>query len=99
MVEWTDPAKQDLKSIHDYIATDSKLYAKKVSFEIVEKTEKLNLFPEIGRIVPEIGDPKIRELIIYSYRIIYEIYPDKIAILALVHGKRDFTKINLDDRR
>jgi addiction module RelE/StbE family toxin len=99
VVEWTDPAKQDLKSIHDYIATDSKLYAKKVSFEIVEKTEKLNLFPEIGRIVPEIGDPKIRELIIYSYRIIYEIYPDKIAILALVHGKRDFTKINLDDRR
>jgi len=55
----------------------------------------LNLFPEIGRIVPEIGDPKIRELIIYSYRLIYEIYPDKLAILALVHGKRDFTKINL----
>ena len=99
MVEWTNPAKQDLKSIHDYIATDSKLYAKKVSFEIVEKTEKLNLFPEIGRIVPEIGDLRIRELIIYSYRLIYEIYPDKIAILALVHGKRDFTKINLDDRR
>ena len=99
MVEWTNPAKQDLKSIHDYIATDSKLYAKKVSFESVEKTEKLNLFPEIGRIVPEIGDLRIRELIIYSYRLIYEIYPDKIAILALVHGKRDFTKINLDDRR
>ena len=92
MVEWTDPAKQDLKSIHDYIATDSKLYAKKVSFEIVEKTEKLNLFPEIGRIVPEIGDPKIRELIIYSYRIIYEIYPDKIAILALVQVKEILPK-------
>lgn len=99
MVEWTNPAKQDLKLIHDYIARDSRLYAKKVSFELVEKTEKLNLFPEIGRIVPEIGDPKIRELIIYSYRLIYEMYPDKIAILALIHGKRDFTKINLKDRR
>ena len=42
MVEWTDPAKQDLKSIHDFISRDSRLYAKKVSFEIVEKTEKLN---------------------------------------------------------
>ena len=92
MVEWTDPAKQDLKSIHDYIAADSKLYAKKVAFEIVEKTENLNLFPEIGRIVPEIGDPKIRELIIYSYRIIYEIYPDKIAILALVQVKEILPK-------
>lgn len=67
LVEWTDPAKQDLKSIHDYIARDSKFYAKKVSFEIVEKSEKLNIFPEIGRIVPEIGNPKIRELLIYSY--------------------------------
>lgn len=99
MVEWTDPAKQDLKSIYDYISRDSKFYAQKVSFEIVEKSEKLNIFPEIGRIVPEIGDPKIRELIIYSYRLIYEIFPDKIEILALIHGKRDFLKINLEDRK
>lgn len=93
MVKWTGPAKQDLKSIHDYIARDSKFYAKKVSLEIVEKSEKLNIFPEIGRIVPEIGDPKIRELIIYSYRLIYEVFPNKVEILALIHGKRDFSKI------
>jgi len=99
VVEWTDPAKQDLKLIHDYIARDSKYYAKKVSFEIVEKSEKINIFPEIGRSVPEIGDPKIRELIIYSYCLIYEILPHKIEILALIHGKRDFSKINLENLR
>ena len=99
MVEWTDPAKQDLKSIHDYISRDSKFYAQKVSLEIVEKSEKLDIFPELGRIVSETGDPKIRELIIYSYRLIYEIFPDKIEILALIHGKRDFSKINLEYRR
>ncbi|MDI7259342.1 MAG: type II toxin-antitoxin system RelE/ParE family toxin [Thermodesulfobacteriota bacterium] len=99
MVEWTDPAKQDLKLIHNYIARDSKYYAQKVVFEIVDKSEKLNILPEIGRIVPEIGDPKIRELIIYSYRLIYEIFPDKIEILALIHGKRDFSKINLENLR
>ncbi len=99
MVEWTEPAKQDLKLIHDYIARDSKYYAKKVSFEIVEKSGKINIFPEIGRSVPEIGDPKIRELIIYSYRLIYEILPHKIEILALIHGKRDFSKISLENLR
>jgi len=99
VVEWTEPAKQDLKLIHDYIARDSKYYAKKVSFEIVEKSEKINIFSEIGRSVPEIGDPKIRELIIYSYRLIYEILPHKIEILALIHGKRDFSKINLENLR
>ena len=99
MVEWADPAKQDLKAIHDYIARDSTFYAKKVSLEIVEKSEKLNILPEIGRVVPEIGDPKIRELIIYSYRLIYEIFPDKIEILALIHGKRDFSRMNLENLR
>ena len=89
MVRWTKPAKLDLKQIHDYIARDSKFYVQKVSQEIVDKSEKLKDFPEIGRIVPEIGDPNIRELIIYSYRLIYEILPNKIQILALIHGKRN----------
>ena len=44
----------------------------------------------MGRIVPEIEDPNIRELIIYSYRLIYEISPNRIEILAIIHGKQDF---------
>ncbi len=44
MVIWTDPAKLDLRDIHDYIARDSKYYAQKVSQDIVDKSEKLNLF-------------------------------------------------------
>ncbi len=90
MVKWSAPAKRDLKQIHDYIAKDSKYYAKKVSQNIVAATEKLNEFPEIGRIVPEIGDTNVRELFVYSYRLIYEISTDSIEILAIIHGKRDF---------
>lgn len=92
MVRWTRPARLDLKQIRDYIARDSRFYAEKVSLEIVEKSEILNSFPEAGRIVPEIGDPNIRELFIYSYRLIYEILPTKIEILALIHAKRNFLK-------
>lgn len=97
MVKWTTPAKLDLKQIHDYITRDSKFYAQKVSMEIVERSEKLKIFPEIGRVVPEIGDPNIRELIIYSYRLIYEVFPDRVEILALIHGKRDFSSEILDE--
>ena len=82
MVRWSNPAKIDLRQIYDYIAKDSRLYARKVALEIVEKSEKLNAFPEVGRIVPEIGDPNIRELLIYSYRLIYEISPGRADILA-----------------
>lgn len=64
MVKWTTPAKLDLKDIHDYIARDSKYYAQKVAQEIIEKSELLQQFPELGRIVPEISDTNIRELFI-----------------------------------
>jgi len=90
MVKWSRPARMDLKQIHDYIAEDSRYYAKKVVQTIVEKTEELMVFPEIGRIVPEIDDPNIRELFVYSYRLIYEITPNGIEILAVMHGRRDF---------
>ena len=99
MVKWTTPAKLDLKQIHDYIARDSKFYAQKVSLEIVEKSEKLNSFPEVGRNVPEIGDPNIRELIIYSYRLIYEVFPKKVEVLALIHSKRNFSPEFLNEQR
>jgi toxin ParE1/3/4 len=89
-VRWSRPATMDLQQIHDYVAKDSKYYARKVVGTIVEKSEELGDFPEIGRIVPEINDPNIRELFAYSYRLIYEITPDGIEILTVIHGKRDF---------
>lgn len=71
MVTWSIPARNDLKRIHDYIACNSKYYAIKVSQEFIEKSETLTDFPKMGRAVPEVADPNIRELIIYSYRLIY----------------------------
>ena len=90
MVKWSVPARNDLKQIHDYIAKDSKYYAQNVTQEIVAKTETLTELPEIGRTVPEISDPNIRELIVYSYRLIYEISVAGVEILAIIHGRRDF---------
>ena len=90
MVKWSVPARNDLKQIHDYIAEDSKYYSRRVIQEIVAKTETLTDFPEIGRIVPEISDQNIRELIVYSYRLVYEISAGGIEILAIIHGRRDF---------
>jgi addiction module RelE/StbE family toxin len=93
MVKWTRPAKRDLKKIHDYIAEDSRYYAKKVVQDIVSKTEYLKNFPGMGRLVPELSEPNVRELIIYSYRLIYEIKEKQIDILTIIHGKRDFPKV------
>ncbi len=50
MVVWSDPAREDLRSIHDYIAHDSSHYAKKVTQEIREKTDILDDLPQIGKV-------------------------------------------------
>ena len=44
--------------------------------------------PLAGRIVPELGDPQVRERFFYSYRLIYEIRADQLEVLAVLHGRR-----------
>jgi len=53
-----------------------------------EKAELLKEFSLTGRIVPELNDTNIREIFVYSYRLIYQIENDAIIFIAVVHGKR-----------
>ena len=91
MVIWAGPAKTDLKAIFDFIASDSKYYAKKVVQDIIDRTNIIEKYPMIGRKVPEIDDESVREIFAYSYRILYEIKSEKIYIIGIIHGRRDFT--------
>ncbi|MCP4268301.1 MAG: type II toxin-antitoxin system RelE/ParE family toxin [Candidatus Brocadiaceae bacterium] len=56
MVIWSEPAKADLHSIHDFIAHDSSHYAKKVTQDIREKANVLDDLPKVGKKVPELND-------------------------------------------
>lgn len=89
MVKWTDHARAQLHHIHDYIAQDSPLYAKRVSEALVGKTLGLDDLPHLGRMVPELNEDTVRELSLYSYRILYEIRSTHIAVLAVIHKRRD----------
>lgn len=93
MVIWTKPARDDLRQIHDFISPDSKFYAEKVVENIIARTEQIENFPNSGRVVPEILDDNVREIFVYSYRLIYEISEKNIYILSVVHGSRDFEKL------
>ncbi|MCP3672164.1 MAG: type II toxin-antitoxin system RelE/ParE family toxin [Gammaproteobacteria bacterium] len=89
MVIWSEPARADLRSIHDFIAHDSRHYAKKVTQDIREKTDVLDGLPKVGKKVPELNNDAVRELSLYSYRIIYEIKSHGVFVLAVVHKRRD----------
>lgn len=89
MVKWTAHAIIQLRHIHDYIAQNSPLYAKRVSDALVRKTFLLDELPRMGCKVAELDDEAVRELSLYSYRILYEIKNTHIAILAVIHKRRD----------
>lgn len=90
MVKWSLPAQLQLKHIHDFIALESSYYAKKVTEDIILRSAILDGFPRLGRVVPEMNQELIRELFIYSYRLIYQIKNADIEVLAVVHGRQDF---------
>ena len=85
---WSEEALEDIDSIAAYIEKDSPVYAKAVVSKLFEKVEILTNFPELGRVVPEINNENIRELFIYSYRLVYKTTSDAIMIIAVIHGKR-----------
>jgi toxin ParE1/3/4 len=92
-IEWTEPAVSDLENIHDYIARDSIEYADAVVERLVLSADQLTSFPESGRLVPESPNPKIRELLIQGYRVIYRLKKGAVQILAVIHGARNLSGI------
>jgi len=84
---------EDLESIAEYIARGSEFYARAVVSKILEISRNIQDFPLIGRVVPEIGNERIRERFVYSYRLVYRIEEKRILIVAVIHGKRLFESI------
>jgi plasmid stabilization system protein ParE len=80
-----------VRHIHDYIAQDSPIYARRTSEALIKKTIGLDERPRKGRKVPELNDDAAQELSLYSYRILYEIKSDKlIEVLAVIHKRQHF---------
>lgn len=93
-VVWSPEAIEDLESIAEYIGRDSIFYAQAVVTKVLETTQTINTFPLAGRVVPEIGNDKVRERFVYSYRLIYRIENQTILIVAVIHSRRLFENIS-----
>jgi toxin ParE1/3/4 len=91
-LNWTSQAKTDLKDIADYISIDSVKYAKLQVYKIITITKLLKSHTSIGKVVNELNNQHIRELVYGNYRIIYKIVSSKrIDILTIHHSARDLT--------
>ena len=86
---WSVQAIDDLSGIEDYLSASSKKHAELIVDAILQAVELLDQFPELGKVVPEMGLPHLRELIIKKYRVVYYLtFQDEVEIVTLRHSSR-----------
>ena len=79
----TQQSRDDLQIIVRRIARDSPDRGRAFGNLLIDRALSISPFPERGRIVPELNEPSVREILHGSYRIIYEIFEDPAAVYVL----------------
>ena len=88
-IVWTDSAIYDLNDIGEYISKDSVKYAELTVERLFNAVDIVEDFPDAGKMVIELNDESIRELIRGSYRIVYRKKSiDRIDILTVHNSAR-----------
>ncbi len=85
---WTETARQDLKNIKQYIAIDNPTAAKRWIEKLRKRAKNVLHTPFSGRKVPEFSRDDIRELIEGNYRIVYQVFSDRLVVLTVFEGHR-----------
>ena len=88
-VTWSREAGENLVDIEEFIARDSVECAIRFVDALIDHAEAILADnPRSGRVVPEIGNPDMRELIYRGYRIVYRLKEDAPEILTVFEGHR-----------
>jgi plasmid stabilization system protein ParE len=87
-IRWSYEALDRLIEFEDYISKDSSVRAIQFVDQLIEHAELLSGKPLMGRMIPELANPDIRELVFKKYRIIYRLKEKRIEILTVFEGHR-----------
>ena len=87
-VVWAKRAVVCLDEIGDHVARDSPDGAERVVIQLIDAGESLQSGPWRGRPVPESERDDVRELVIGKYRVIYQVMPELLRIVSVVHSAR-----------
>ena len=86
---WSREASENLVEIEDFIARDGRERAVRFVDSLIDHAETILADnPRSGRIVPEISNLNMRELIYRGYRMVYRFKGDALEILTVFEGHR-----------
>ncbi|WP_083832182.1 type II toxin-antitoxin system RelE/ParE family toxin [Halomonas sp. HAL1] len=96
-VIWTEPALQELDVIADYIALDNPAAASHLVQYVFDKTERLENFPQYGRIPPELPNSVYREVAVPPCRIFYREDEQRVLVLYVMREERQLRAYMLEN--
>ena len=88
VVIWAPQAIEDVEAIREYVARDSAHYADLLIEQIINAVDRLAEFPRSGRVVPELEDQLIREVVYDNYRIVYRLRDEDVEVVTVFYGAR-----------
>jgi len=88
MLVWTKESLERLNEIGEYIGVNNPERAEKFVNYLIENAESILDSPNIGRMVPDFADTRIREIIVKKYRIVYRVKEKTIEILTVFEGHK-----------
>ena len=89
-ISWAITAIAEFERAFDFIYLENPQAAINFSKQITQAIKKLPMFPQLGRLIPEIAEPRYREIIVGEYRILHEIQEHEIRIFSIFHSARNF---------
>jgi|TARA_R110001599_G_scaffold119118_3_gene288855 toxin ParE1/3/4 len=92
---WTEPALNNLNDIAEYIAVSNPYAARQLVESVFSKVQRLEQFPDSGRIPEEISTLNYREVVVNPCRVFYKVDNDSVYILHLLRQERDLRKFLL----
>jgi len=88
-VRFSPSALDDLSDLLDYYRDQEvEETGKRVANELIDATEVLTDYPQMGRIVPEFNSPSLREMIRPPYRVVYRIDSGFLSIIRVWRNER-----------
>jgi plasmid stabilization system protein ParE len=98
-VVWAPRAQAALDEAVEFVTQDSVPGAFRVLEQALAAAESLATLAERGRVVPELNEPNTREIFVFRYRLLYEVEPEDVRIVAFLHGARDFERWQRETER
>lgn len=96
-VELSGNAEADLRSIVDWIAPDNPAAARALSQQLRLSCSALSRLPKRFPLVRRVNGRDLRKRAHGSYLIFYTIWDNRVEILRIVHGSRDWAALLVDD--